>query len=152
MHLRGREAAAGWSWPTASCLHIARNCRSVIGLVQVPKPARYFQHEKQSLDSRNAVHKSYQIQSKRRIALLCLPASTGNSSPGSPPFSSPSLQNLDPEEIELRIKRAANFITTSEKLVPFDPSSTNLALIIWQAIQDIPADHRPQLLNKLSSG
>jgi hypothetical protein len=59
---------------------------------------------------------------------------------------------LDPEEIELRIKRAANFITTSEKLVPFDPSSTNLALIIWQAIQDIPADHRPQLLNKLSSG
>jgi hypothetical protein len=59
---------------------------------------------------------------------------------------------LTAEEIDQRIKRAYNFITTSEKLIPFDPSSTNLGLVIWQALRDIPSQHRPELLNRLSSG
>jgi len=153
MEFSGREAAAGWLRPIATCNNTVQNCRSFIGLFQVPRPTKYFQHERNKLGICNTTSKAYQRQPERREAILCRAASTENSTPGSPPSSPPSpFQKLDPVEIELRIKRAANFISTSEKLVPFDPSSTNLGLIIWQAIRDIPPEHRPQLIHRLSSG
>jgi hypothetical protein len=114
----------------------------------VPRPATYFQHELHKLGNSNVFSKlSLNQPSKRLINFSCRAATQGDA------FTSPSsLQNLTPEEIEQRIKRAYNFITTSEKLVPFDPSSTNLGLVIWQALRDIPPQHRTELIGRLSSG
>jgi hypothetical protein len=152
MHLGRREAVAGCFKPVASCQHLAvRNCsRFVTMLVQGPKPATCFAHGVRKIENSNALSKQGVNQPKKtRSSFSCLATTTDDTSHS----SSSSLKSiLNREEIEERIKRAANFITTSEKLIPFDPSSTNLGLVIWQAIRDIPAEHRPQLINRLSSG
>lgn len=141
------EAATGCSRPVASCHPAVRNVRIVMSLIPVRQPARYFNHELHKFSNLykvrcNAFSEGSNEQ-KRFPFLMCRAAGTDKTS---------VLDNLYPEEIEKRIKRAANYITTSEKLIPYDPSSTNLGLVIWQAIRDIPPKHRPQLISRLSSG
>ncbi len=152
MQLGGREAARGSFKPIETC-HLAavRNCRFVIKLVQTPKPAKYVGHESHKLTTSNIFSNGHLLQPRRRLIFSCCAASADDRTSSSSSSSFPH-QNLTAEEIDQRIKRAYNFITTSEKLIPFDPSSTNLGLVIWQALRDIPSQHRPELLNRLSSG
>ena len=150
MHLAGMEVGAGCSRPGACCPHAVQNWTCLVNLASVPQPSRYFKHEMNKIPYRSRCSvfaKQYYDQPKRRLSIHCR-----SSDKSSTTSSSSSLANLDPEEIEQRIQRAANFITTSEKLIPFDPSSTHLGLVIWQALRDIPLQHRPQLISRLSSG
>lgn len=81
----------------------------------------------------------------RRDITCCSVQETASSS-----GSSDSL--ISEDEIEARLRKAVNFMKTSDKLVPYDPASTNLGLVIWQAIRAIPEQHRHRLVKELSSG
>lgn len=53
---------------------------------------------------------------------------------------------------EEALQRAQNLIATAEKLVPFDPSSTNMGLVMWTTLREVPPELRPRLVAGLSSG
>ena len=73
-------------------------------------------------------------------------------SPSRAPPPPPPPPTADDDDIEARIRHAANLIATCERLVPFDSRSTNMGLVIWKAIRDIPPTHRPSLVHRLSAG
>lgn len=61
------------------------------------------------------------------------------------PQQAPSLSG------EEALRRAQSLIATAEKLVPFDPAATNMGLMMWTTLREVPVELRPRLVASLSS-
>ena len=121
-------------------LPVHRQCSSLISLRPQLKPAAA------GLESTLNVSRFNTID--RCSSIKCWAKRSG----GTDDDDDALLHLLSADAIDERIRRATNLITTSEKLVPFDSTKTHVGLLIWQAIKDIPSQHRPKLIASLSSG
>lgn len=54
-------------------------------------------------------------------------------------------------DTQRRLDKAVGLITTADLLAPFDRATYTAALVIWQAIADIPPANRSELLNRLNA-
>jgi hypothetical protein len=65
--------------------------------------------------------------------------------------SAADAEELGAAEVERRVEKAVALITTSDKLVPYDPAAVNLGLVVWRVLAEVPAAARPRVVAALSS-
>ena len=127
---------APFSEPHATCL---RPYSMLMRLDLVPSPIGQYSNYRQK-------SRKISLRSSARQSVVCF--ATGERTSSNAPSKKVVLEE---NEIESRVRKAVNYIKTSDKLLPFDPSITNLGLIIWQAIRDIPEEHRHRVVSEMSS-